>query len=60
MCMTGQLQWAITIGRYDIQALVMSMSRFRLAPKIKHFVKNMLWHIAKETYSVRYTSNCTV
>ena len=60
MCMTGQLQWAITPGRYDILALVMSMSRFRLASKIKHFVKIMLWHIAKETYSVRYTSNCTV
>ena len=30
MCMVGQLQWAVTLGRYDILAHVMSMSRFRL------------------------------
>ena len=36
MCMIGQLQWAISLGRYDILAQVMSMSRFRLAPKIGH------------------------
>ena len=34
MCMIGQLHWAVTMGRYDILAYVMSMSRFRLAPKI--------------------------
>ena len=36
MGMIGQLQWAITLGRYDILAHVMSMSRFRLAPQIGH------------------------
>ena len=36
MCMIGQLQWAVTLGRYDILAHVMSMSRFRLAPKNGH------------------------
>ena len=36
MCMIGQLQWAVTPGRYDIIAHVMSMSRFRLAPKVGH------------------------
>ena len=34
MSMIGQLQWAITLGRYDILAHVMSMSRFRLGPPI--------------------------
>ena len=34
--MVGQPQWAITLGRYDILAQVMSMSRFRLSPKIGH------------------------
>ena len=34
MSMIGQLQWAVTIGRYDILAHVMSMSRFRLALNI--------------------------
>ena len=36
MSMIGQLQWAITLGRYDILAQVISMSRFRLVPKIGH------------------------
>ena len=36
MSMIGQLQWAITLGRYDILGQVMSMPRFRLAPKIGH------------------------
>ena len=36
MCMVGQLQWAVTLGRYDILAHVMSMSRFRLAPIVGH------------------------
>ena len=39
MCMIGQLQWAVALGRYDILAQVMSMSRFRLAPKIGHLEK---------------------
>ena len=34
MCMIGQLQWEATLGRYDILAHVMSMSRFSLAPKV--------------------------
>ena len=34
MCMIGQLQWAVTLGRSDILAHVMSMSRFSLAPQI--------------------------
>ena len=34
MCMVGQLQWDVTLGRYDILAHVMSMPRFRLAPKV--------------------------
>ena len=33
-CMIGQLQWVITLGTYDILAHVMSMSRFKIAPKI--------------------------
>ena len=36
MCMVGQLQWAVTLGRYDSLAHVMSMSRVRLAPKVGH------------------------
>ena len=30
--MVGQLQWLITLGRFDIQAKVISMSRYQAAP----------------------------
>ena len=45
MCMIGQLQWAITLGRYDILAQVMSMSRFRLRSQNWTFGKNedIIW-----------------
>ena len=42
MCMIGQLQWVVTLGKCDI--LAMSMSRFRLAPKIGHLERlKRLW-----------------
>ena len=31
--MVGQLQWLITLGRFDIQAQVITMSRFRAQPR---------------------------
>jgi Reverse transcriptase (RNA-dependent DNA polymerase) len=34
--MIGALQWAVSIGRFDILAAVMTMSRFRNAPRIGH------------------------
>ena len=36
LTMAGQLQWLITLGRFDIQAQVISMSRFRAAPRQGH------------------------
>ena len=36
MSMVGQLQQAVTLGRYDILEHVVSMSNFRLAPIIGH------------------------
>ena len=32
----GELQWAVSLGRYDILQAVMSMSRFRAAPREGH------------------------
>jgi uncharacterized protein YciI len=32
----GSLQWLITLGRFDIATAVMSMSRFRVAPREGH------------------------
>ena len=57
MCMIGQLQWAITLGRYDILVHVMSLSRFRLAPKIEHLerLKRLYGHLVKtKHFAIRY------
>ena len=57
MCMIGQPQWAITLGRYDILAHVMSMSRFRLAPKIGHLqrMKRLYGYVTKtKHFAIRY------
>ena len=57
MNMIGQLQWAITVGRYDILAQVMSMSRFRLAPKVRHLerMKRLYGYLAKTRhFAIRY------
>ena len=32
----GMLQWAVTIGRFNIQCAVITMSRFRAVPKKGH------------------------
>ena len=32
----GQLQWVVTIGRFDIFTSVMTLARFRAAPRIGH------------------------
>ena len=57
MCMVGQLQWAINIGRYDILAHVTAMSRFRLVPKIGHLIrmKRQYGYLAKtKHFAIRY------
>ena len=57
MCIMGQLQWTITLGRYGILAHVMSMSRFRLAPKIGHLerMKRLHGYLAKtKHFIIRY------
>jgi hypothetical protein len=34
--MIGCLQWAVSLGRFDIQTATMTMSWFRAAPRIGH------------------------
>ena len=36
MSMVGSLQWALSLGRIDIGAAVMTMSRFRVSPRKGH------------------------
>ena len=60
MSMIGQLQWAITLGRYDILAQVMPMSTFRLAPKIGYLerMKRIYSYLSKtKHYAIRYRAN---
>ena len=57
MCMIGQLQWAVTLGKCDILAHVMFMSRFRLAPKIEHLerLKRLYGYLSKtKHFAIRY------
>ena len=39
LTMVGQLQWLVTLGRFDIHAQVASMSRIRAAPRQGHMDK---------------------
>ena len=47
--LVGTLQWAIQIGRLDVTTAVMTMSRFRAAPRQGHLdrVKRMYGYISK-------------
>ena len=45
----GALQWAVSIGRFDIQTAVMTMSGFRVAPRRGHLerVKRICGYLSK-------------
>jgi hypothetical protein len=50
----GQLQWAISLGRFDITVAIMTMSSFRSAPREGHLerVKRICGYLSKMRYSV--------
>jgi hypothetical protein len=53
----GQLQWLITLGRFDIQTAVMTMSSFRAQPRIGHLdrLKRIYAYIHKfENFKIRF------
>ena len=55
--MVGQLQWLVTLGRFDIHAQVATMSRFRAAPKQGHMDRlKRIYSIAIRTkdYAIRF------
>jgi hypothetical protein len=49
----GALQWAVSIGRFDIHTAVMTMSGFRVAPRHGHLdrVKRIYAYLAKMKYA---------
>ena len=56
MALIGQLQWLITLGRFDILVHVVSMSRFRLAPRTGHLdrLKRIFGYVSKtKHYGIR-------
>ena len=55
--MIGQLQWLVTLGRFDIHAQVTTMSRFRSAPRKGHLKRlQRIYGCVLKTkhYSIRY------
>ena len=47
--MIGALQWAVSLGRYNLSTAVMTMSRFRQEPRVGHLerVKGMYGYLRK-------------
>jgi hypothetical protein len=45
----GAMQWAISLGRFDISTAVMTLSGFRVAPRKGHLdrAKRIYWYLAK-------------
>ena len=55
--MKGQLQWLVTLGRFDIHAQVATMSRFRAAPRQGHIdrLKGIYsYAIRTKDYAIRF------
>ena len=60
LTMVGQLQWLVTLGRFDIHAQVASMSRFRTAPRQRHMDRlKMIYSYAIRTkdYAFRFRTD---
>jgi hypothetical protein len=47
--MIGAAQWAISLGRFDIQTAIMSLSRYRVEPRIGHLerIKQLYGHLRR-------------
>ena len=57
LTMVGQLQWLVTLGRFDIHAQVATMSRFRAAPRQGHMdrLKRIYsYAIRTKEYAIRF------
>ena len=53
--MIGALQWAVTLGRFDIACAVMCMSRFRAAPRV-----GQLEHLHRLYGYLRYAPDAAI
>ena len=60
LTMVGQLQWLVTLGRFDIHAQVSTMSRFRAAPRQGHVDRLMRiysYPIRTKDYAIRFRTD---
>ena len=56
----GSMQWAVSLGRFDVATAVMTMSSFRVAPREGHLerLKRMCGYLYKfNTACIRYRTN---
>ena len=54
LTMVGQLEWLVTLGRFDIHAQVATMSRFRAAPRQGHMDRlKRIYSYAIYSYAIR-------
>ena len=60
LTMVGQLQWLVTLGRFDIHAQVATMSRFRASPRQGHMerLKRIYFYaIRTKDYAIRFRTD---
>ena len=60
LTMVGQLQWLVTLGRFDLHAYVATMSRFRATPTQGHMdrLKRIYpYAIGTEGYAFRFRTD---
>ena len=60
LTMVGQLQWLVTLGRFDIHAQVATMSRFTAAPRQRHMDKLKRIYsyvICTQNYAIRFRTD---
>ena len=60
LTMVGQLQWLVTLGRFDIHAQVATMSRYRAAPRQGHMdrLKRIYsYAIRTRDYAIRFRTD---
>ena len=60
LTMVGQLQWLVTLGRFDVYAHVATMKRFRAAPRQGHmdrFKRIYDYAIRNKDYADRFTTD---
>ena len=60
LTMVGQLQWLVTLGRFDIHAQVATMSRFRAGPRQEHMdrLKRIYsYTIRTKDYAIRFRTD---